>query len=506
MISLRHIAALLLLTIAGGTAAYGQQRPFVISYWMKTKNDTVSSIRLSDYNTGLMKHVRRVPDGESMTANVQVFQDKAPSETQSYTVTYDEPAELQWTCSANILYTASDGSQHTDHIYPKTTIRVSVETDTVDVDLYSSFSNTTVLQPIVTVSGWNPQTVQVRQSFRIDQQTVHFDYSYEDYGLVKTSSGFVPTPCLQPEMPELVDVNSTELQGEKLGNKVYEVTVRFRQKLTGVHTSENISQDIEYIVKYIAVLENKLISTTYEKDYGWTEAHDNIPPLSHYVLRRIRTYASGEKVVDTFVNPMGYAVETMLTPTLLGYGSIYKDYEYAYNDSIRFVFHGRSADEKNSYFVNIFYCKTGIPDINRLIYHNVDSRTDWEERDLSTYKDVATYSFFYNPDNPVEAWYVHSIERERDVRYDFVAADESYITWIRADKINIRFFDRFLYLDGQVFDFSEYQMTYDFDLREEPMTLTDGSPARVFTHELKAKYLERDYYLSVVDTIYQLPK
>ena len=87
-----------------------------------------------------------------------------------------------------------------------------------------------------------------------------------------------------------------------------------------------------------------------------------------------------------------------------------------------------------------------------------------------------------------------------------MSADDTYITWVEALSIDIKFYDRFLYLDGQVFDFSEYRMTYDFDFREEPMTLADGTPAKVFTHELKAKYLGRDYYEAIVDTVYQLPK
>ena len=35
--------------------------------------------------------------------------------------------------------------------------------------------------------------------------------------------------------------------------------------------------------------------------------------------------------------------------------------------------------------------------------------------------------------------------------------------------------------------------------------MADGTPAKVFTHDLKAKYLDRDFYVAIVDTVYQLP-
>ena len=136
---------------------------------------------------------------------------------------------------------------------------------------------------------------------------------------------------------------------------------------------------------------------------------------------------------------------------------------------------------------------------------NPANSDDWDTRDLGKYSYIGD-SFQYTSDNPKEGWYVYPIEKEKDVRLDFMSADNNYITWIKHSSLSIRFFDRFLYLDGQVFDFSEYRMTYDFDFREESTTLSDGTPAKVFTHELKANYLGRDYYEAIVDTVYQLPK
>jgi hypothetical protein len=63
-----------------------------------------------------------------------------------------------------------------------------------------------------------------------------------------------------------------------------------------------------------------------------------------------------------------------------------------------------------------------------------------------------------------------------------------------------------LILQGVTSETLTYKMTYDFDFREESTTLSDGTPAKVFTHDCTGHYLGRDFYIATVDTVYQLPK
>jgi hypothetical protein len=66
------------------------------------------------------------------------------------------------------------------------------------------------------------------------------------------------------------------------------------------------------------------------------------------------------------------------------------------------------------------------------------------------------------------------------------------------------FFDRFRYLDGKIIDFTEYYMETDFNFNEEDITMPDGiTPAKVYTLEQKSKYLDRDFYGVVIDTVFQ---
>ena len=154
----------------------------------------------------------------------------------------------------------------------------------------------------------------------------------------------------------------------------------------------------------------------------------------------------------------------------------------------------------------IFYLKTGVPNLNLLSWKVKRDFDEWSRRSLDQYKDANTYKYKYNPENPVENWYVSDIERVRDVGlyYDFDQFE--YQCSVQFYALYYYWYDRFLYLDGQVFDFSDYKMTYDFDFREEPATLSDGTSAKVFTHDCKGHYLGRDFYIATIDTLYQLPR
>ena len=127
-------------------------------------------------------------------------------------------------------------------------------------------------------------------------------------------------------------------------------------------------------------------------------------------------------------------------------------------------------------------------------------------RSLDHYKDAATYSLKYNPDNPIENWYVSRTQRHRHIYLYYNFNQYEYQGYVRNYLISFGWYDRFLYLDGQLFDFSDYKMTCDFDFREESTTLSDGTPAKVFTHDCTGHYLGRDFYIATVDTVYQLPK
>jgi len=103
---------------------------------------------------------------------------------------------------------------------------------------------------------------------------------------------------------------------------------------------------------------------------------------------------------------------------------------------------------------------------------------------------------------PEENWYFQGIlfGRVMEVSCNIPGQERKNVKY---DKAALNFIDYFLYLDGQIIDFPEYRMTYDCNISVEDINF-DGAPAKVFTNEIKAKYLGKDFYAATVDTVYQI--
>lgn len=520
----------MLLLIAGSTAAMAQtSNPFIVSYWTKTQNDTLSQVAFNSSDPNHLKYIRRQPSNNADAAMAMELTDRNGSYViVPQTIYYpreDLPASVTYTNQCIVNYTAPDGTQTVTSPSVSTTVKASLKSDNCHSDGNSTITEVIRLEPIITVSGWNPQTVNVLQQILIGPQVVTFEWSYEDYGLLRTKDGMVALPTLQPEQPELIDITAEETaasqqasaqlapmtitmeQGQQQpvasrlsslggGERTYEVTARFRLTLMGMNTSEPTSEELTFEAKYNVVFENKLVSTTYEKDYVWYESHDNMPLMVCYQIHRIRTYSTGEKETDTFTCPYGKMVS--LTHMMDNWRGSYDDCEYTYADGTRVFYHKEISASQNDDYTNIFYYKTGISTFDSFSWKINSDKDTWNKReDLSNYIGDLS-SAHYNPDNPQEGWYALVIQRGRTVSSTYKGSE------LRSYIINISYSDRLLYLDNQIIDFAEYRATHEFDFREENTTLTDGTPAKVFTHDCKTKYLGKDFYSALVDTVYQM--
>lgn len=506
-----------------------------------TASDATQTLSADIHYTALVENVTEVPCA-STSLSYELTARKGTSDARSpFGFTSAEPLVLEWTEDAYCSYiAASDLSTHAVSLQPKASVTVSVASDTIHYAGYKdSVCVATIVPPVVFTEGQQPQQTVGTQTFRIASQTVTVSWSYDDYGSILVEDSTVAMPYLQVEAPELVEVTlaetaqarqamsrltgrtytiaegqtradaSSDVSNFQGGVALYEVTARFRQSLKGVNTPSEVAETVEYIVKYIAAVEAKLISTTYEKDYEWTAAHDNMPWLSYYKVHRTRTYSTGEKEVDTFVHRYGYTVSKIVRASPHS-GIFLQDSEYQYDEETRFVYYKENSDPKNDDFFRVYSYKTGVSNLSRLYPHIGPVDDMWDRRgDLSSYEsDIFGHEgkpLQYNPENPIEGWYDSGIFIRRITSVGVKSADNNYLTWVRQYIIDLEFYDRILYLDGQLFDFSEYRMTYDFDFREQSTTLSDGTPAKVFTHDCKAKYLGKDFYVALVDTVYQLP-
>ncbi len=381
---------------------------------------------------------------------------------------------------------------------PKAVIKLDVSQDTVWAATVDELTN------IAYLTGDIAPDVSARQQFGSDLQSITFDWSYEKPEAVLAEQNIV-LPYYELSPITLKEVTATEIPDALITGKqadVYEITAVFSQTMTAKElTSGSVEETIEYQVSYIGAVEVSLVSVNYRKGFEWLEAHDNMPLLSHVIVYRDRTYSNGQTYTDVFTS-MNCAIDK--TSRTLGHtGEL--------NEVLAELDNGECIYYKTYPVIHTDYTSehsssTGVPDINRvseLWFINDDCTThEADGNNLDEYKNTDA-GVYYNEDAPVDGWYFDDIRHRYKKRYTY----DGQVFTLRTYSIETGFYDRFLCIDDTIIDFREWNMTREFDFRvvDLPETETRG-PAKVHIMDCKARYLERDFYWCVTDTIYQIKK
>lgn len=487
-----------------------------------TASDAVHPLSADIHYVAVVENVTEIPNAStSLICDVEhPYLEGATNKQSPFTFTAKQDLYIEWPTESRCTYIAAeDLTARVITQNPRAAINVTFKADTIFTeDNKESLSVVSATEPTFTTYEDQPKLTSARQTFTIGGQTVTVVWEYEDYGSVVVEDSTVAMPYLQVGAPEVVELTVTETaQSQKARSRLagktytmqkgqtradgdsdinnmqdgvfhYEVTARFRQQLKGMNTQEPFEESVEYVVKYIAVIGAKLISTTYEKDYEWLEPWCDLHWRYNYIVRRVRTYSTGEQETDEFRLPSGSIVSV--------WGSITRYPEC----SPPFTYHNLNYDERNDDFRFILTTKTGVPDINLLSWstyeENRGNNLSW-----SQYEMIHSDKLF-NPATPEENWYGHGIAVCNYLKMRYGTTGEEYKN-TKYDLPDINFVDWFLYLDGQIIDFAEYRMTYNCNVSIENINF-NGAPAKVFTNEIKVKYLGKDFYAATVDTVYQI--
>ena len=417
---------------------------------------------------------------------------------------------IQWDQQA--AYTYFDTNEMATKVVsrtPNAAVSISALKDTLWVSDLADLEKITAFEPIITTEGENPLKNIGKASFTSGEQVIDVEWNYESYPAVEIDGKEIAWPYIVLGTPEVVGISVTEKKGVKVPGKdakVFEITARIKQNLSTANIPEEqkVSEDVEYVVKYYGVLEVKLVDVKYRKEYEWLEPHDNIPLTSRYIIYRDRTYSTGEVFSDVFTS-MNCPVENFdFIGTYNGGGMQSEDKEITLSDGTPILYHKnyRVNDEEYRYRL-INGTKTGVPDLSKVdVYVAIpEEHTTVVPGDFANYHTLGETMF--DSENIQDEWYFRDIERRQIIYLRYMEGIEADWEVFRQYNLNIRFYDRFRYLDGQIIDFLDYKMTYDFDFRSEDITMPDGAPAKVFTHECKAQYLGRDFYVAEIDTVYQ---
>ena len=63
--------------------------------------------------------------------------------------------------------------------------------------------------------------------------------------------------------------------------------------------------------------------------------------------------------------------------------------------------------------------------------------------------------------------------------------------------------DQFLVLDGKMINYLEFRGEPITTIRTDDITMPNGAPARIYTLEGRQHFLDKNFYVAAIDTVYQ---
>ena len=222
--------------------------------------------------------------------------------------------------------------------------------------------------------------------------------------------------------------------------------------------------------------EPKLVDVQYRKDFIIEEPHHNFPLATRYVVYRDKIYSNGETVTDTFTSGLCAAMESD---------------SYIDNKSATVIY--------TDWMGGIKVDTVAVTNPEATEFYDL---RESESEDFPFGEKLETYELMgagedFNPENPKEGWYF------RHVSKIYQRGTKNPETYRRDLYSGMRFYDRFLYIDGKIIDFWDMVMTHKVEYTSESKALEDGRPAKVFTHKHTAKYLGMDFSITLHDVYVQ---
>lgn len=269
----------------------------------------------------------------------------------------------------------------------------------------------------------------------------------------------------------------------------------------------------------------ELVKIEYRPGWTWEEAHDNLSLLYYAHVDRDRYYSNGEVVTDHFVDlghdntpyclvrpAKTYTAEDYPETKTEVYIRQYQDefgdwYDYRdsltyscsnliENDSIRIIYYDVEVNET----VDLSTLKT-----RGSVTPSGGEAGDWENYVVSKlYLDESEEwpnITGYDKDNPHNGRYFQRVDL---CNYCSIYLNNKENNYYFQTQVGVDQYDQFLYIDGQMVDFTDYypERIDNVTVEDVAATSTRGAGKKI-THECKVKYLGRNFYSAVITHIYQ---
>ncbi len=462
-----------------------------------------------DY-VGIVETSTEYPDPEtSFSYSLDVVSGTADDKSP-FTLLKGKTMQIDWNQSVKHTYfSVEEMAMKQLSAEPKAYVKLSAATDTLWAEKASDFEKVSQEEPNVSVIAGEIEQNTSKQTFDIGGQKISAEWVYEICRSKMPNGEDNAFPYLELGKMNLVSVKAVkkggaedveEVDGKTVG--VYEITAKFSQDLMTQKQNEKAKQTVEYIVKYIGVVEVKLVDIKYRKDYVWHQPHDNIPLALQLIVYRDRVYSNGVTFTDEYQSSL-MGVSWMLAPsTNAPDESFLIDQEVTLNNG-ETVFYHKSSKNYNDYG-GVVTCKTRVSDIFAFTPQVLTDRYDYGHagENLDKYY-CFDKGWYFAPSAPKQGWYSKGLARDNLVEMQ----REGEIDFLRRYEIIVRFPDRFCYIkdniDERMIDFFDKEMTFDYNYQEKQATTPEGYPARVITRSCKSEFFDKEFNFAVIDTIYQ---
>ncbi|MBO5284327.1 MAG: hypothetical protein J6B00_00455 [Alphaproteobacteria bacterium] len=476
---------------------------------VNTKEENKQNLSFNVNYIGIVENSTEYPDPETTFSYKFNILGGTNDATSPFNVNKGETLHLEYKQSIKHTYFwLPDLAMKDINFEPTAYVKLSAATDTIWATNAAEFEKVTASEPVVSITTEQTELNTSNQVFEIGEQKISAEWAYEICRGKLPDGAEVALPYLELGKLNLVSVNAVKKgayeDAEEIGDKtamVYEITAKFSQDVSSKLAPNEVKQTLEYVVKYIGAIEITLSDVKYRKSYEWYPAHDNLQMASQLIIYRDRTYSNGVTFTDTYQSSL-MGVDWMIiagTPPPYNNTSISIDKEGTLDNGDKVFWHAQYKNYVDTGGVCTY--RTRVPNIEN--YEAVLLSDRWPMGTPGEYAQYNGSSGKYDPANPQEGWYFKEIERRQ--AYNMKPLHAS--SFLRRYTLSISYRDRFRYISDNIskklVDFSEYRMTYDFNFNEERTTTPEGYPARVVKHDCKAKYLGKDFYWAVIDTIYQ---
>lgn len=387
--------------------------------------------------------------------------------------------------------------------------------DTIWVKDTSELEKVTKAEPVISSSGENPTENTGTQVFTLAGKEIRFNWGYQSFSTVQIEGADVKLPYLTLGVPEISKVEVEEvpnavLKGKK--GKLYTVSVTMSQELKTENGSETKSEQVQYVVKYLAAMAVDLVAIKYRKDYQWSEPHDNIPLVYHYMVYRDSIFSDG----SVHTTETRSANTTMDWGINIGSGHGKRDqtiekimsFNDGYNQEYATVYYFKVNYQIDEAYRNAKATRTiAVPDLSLVTYKEDEQREPYAP-------DLWSHYPGYNPSAPQVGWYSTDIERQHNASIRYNHAKGGGVTFF---DISSAWYNHILYVKddlngGQLISFLgdasdiddvDFRPQFDFKISEEATTMPTGEPAKVFTHTCVTTMLGKQFHYELVDTVYQ---